>query len=264
LQIREGLGLFANLRPARVFDALASASPLKAEIIGSNLDLLVVRELTGGIYFGEHKREADRAYDMMVYTKKEVERIAVVAFESARKRSKKLTNVDKMNVLESSRLWRETVLEVAEDYPDVKLEHLLVDNAAMQLIRDPKQFDVILTSNLFGDILSDEASMLTGSIGLLPSASLGKGSFGLYEPIHGSAPEIAGQGIANPIGTILSVAMMLRYSFKCYDEAECIESAVEQVLLDGKRTRDIAEKDATAVGLNDMTEAILEKLKACN
>lgn len=259
LQIRQGLGLFGNLRPAKVFNALKSASPLKAEVIGDELDIMVVRELTGGIYFGERGREGDAAYDSMRYSVPEVDRIARVAFDVARKRGGKVTNVDKMNVLESSRLWREVVIGVAAEYPDVTLEHLLVDNAAMQLIRDPQQFDVILTSNMFGDILSDEASMLTGSIGLLPSASLAGGSFGLYEPIHGSAPQIAGQGIANPLGTILSIAMMLRYTFNLSEEADTVEKAVKAVLEQGLRTMDIAAGEAT-VGLEAMTDAVIEQI----
>jgi 3-isopropylmalate dehydrogenase len=259
LQIRQGLGLFANLRPAKLFNSLKDASPLKPEVIGDNLDIMVVRELTGGIYFGERGRKGDMAYDTMAYSTPEVERIAKVAFEVAQKRGGKLMNVDKMNVLESSRLWRETVHKIAEEYPDVTLEHLLVDNAAMQLVRDPQQFDVILISNMFGDILSDEASMLTGSIGLLPSASLGQGSFGLYEPIHGSAPQIAGRGIANPMGTILSTAMMLRYSFDLQNEADTIEKAVERVLNKGLRTVDIAA-GGDSVGLEAITEAIIAEI----
>lgn len=259
LQIRQALGLYGNLRPTNVFKALKDASPLKPEVIGDNLDLLVVRELTGGIYFGNRGRSENSAFDTLEYSRMEVERIARLAFEVARKRKSKVTNVDKMNVLESSRLWREVVLEVAKDYPDVTLEHQLVDNAAMQLIRDPKQFDVIVTSNLFGDILSDEASMLTGSIGMLPSASIGEGTLGLYEPIHGSAPSIAGLDQANPLGTILSTAMMLRYSLDLDDEAKRIEEAVEKTLDQGYRTIDIASGGKVST-LAEMTKAVLDNL----
>ncbi|MEA3422802.1 MAG: 3-isopropylmalate dehydrogenase [Bacillota bacterium] len=259
LQIRQALGLYGNLRPTSVFKALKDASPLKPEVIGDNLDLLVVRELTGGIYFGNRGRSENSAFDTLEYSRMEVERIARLAFEVARKRKSKVTNVDKMNVLESSRLWREVVLEVAKDYPDVTLEHQLVDNAAMQLIRDPKQFDVIVTSNLFGDILSDEASMLTGSIGMLPSASIGEGTLGLYEPIHGSAPSIAGLDQANPLGTILSTAMMLRYSLDLDDEAKRIEEAVEKTLDQGYRTIDIASGGKVST-LAEMTKAVLDNL----
>jgi 3-isopropylmalate dehydrogenase len=259
LQIRQALGLYGNLRPTNVFKALKDASPLKPEVIGDNLDLLVVRELTGGIYFGNRGRSENAAFDTLEYSRMEVERITRLAFEVARKRKSKVTNVDKMNVLESSRLWREVVLKVAKDYPDVTLEHQLVDNAAMQLIRDPKQFDVIVTSNLFGDILSDEASMLTGSIGMLPSASIGDGTLGLYEPIHGSAPTIAGLDQANPLGTILSTAMMLRYSLNLDDEAKTIEEAVEKTLDQGYRTIDIASGGKVST-LTEMTEAVLDNL----
>ncbi|MCK5763015.1 MAG: 3-isopropylmalate dehydrogenase [Clostridiales bacterium] len=259
LQIRQALGLYGNLRPTNVFKALKDASPLKPEVIGDNLDLLVVRELTGGIYFGNRGRSENAAFDTLEYSRMEVERITRLAFEVARKRKSKVTNVDKMNVLESSRLWREVVLKVAKDYPDVTLEHQLVDNAAMQLIRDPKQFDVIVTSNLFGDILSDEASMLTGSIGMLPSASIGDGTLGLYEPIHGSAPTIAGLNQANPLGTILSTAMMLRYSLNLDDEAKRIEEAVEKTLDQGYRTIDIANGEKIST-LTEMTKAVLNNL----
>lgn len=260
LGIREALGLYANLRPATLHPALRAASPLKDGVLDGKLDLMIVRELTGGIYFGRRGREGDAAYDTECYSKGEVKRIARVAFTLAHKRDKKLCSVDKANVLESSRLWREVVNEVAEDYPDVILSHMYVDNAAMQLIRAPGQFDVIVTSNLFGDILSDEASQLTGSIGMLPSASLGAGSFGLYEPIHGSAPDIAGKGVANPLATILAAAMMLRHSFNEFAAADAIESAVSRALLGGARTADIARHDETAVGTRAMTEAVLEKL----
>ncbi len=246
LRIRKELGLFANLRPTKVFDSLADTSTIKKEVL-QGVDLLVVRELTGGLYFGEPRGYAqDRAFNTMVYTKEEVRKIAKVAFESALKRDKRVCSVDKANVLEVSQLWRDTVVEVSREYPEVELTHMYVDNAAMQLIRDPKQFDVILTGNIFGDILSDEASMISGSIGLLPSASIG-GKVGLYEPIHGSAPDIAGQGIANPIATILSASMMLRHSFHEISAADRIENAVDRVLKDGYRTKDLAYADAKEI-----------------
>lgn len=265
LGIRKELGLFANLRPALLYKALKDASPLKPEIIGDSLDICIVRELTGGIYFGDRGRltnEAgeEAAYDTEKYSVSEVERIARVAFEIARKRNKLVTSIDKMNVLESSRLWREVVVRVAADYPDVELKHLLVDNAAMQLVVNPKQFDVIVTSNMFGDILSDEASMLTGSIGMLPSASLSDGKLGLYEPSHGSAPDIAGQDKANPLATILSAAMMLRYSFDLEEEASAIEAAVEKVLDEGYRTGDIASEGTNVVGCAKMGELVAERV----
>ncbi|AFS78242.1 3-isopropylmalate dehydrogenase LeuB [Gottschalkia acidurici 9a] len=264
LKIRKELGLFANLRPALLYKALKDASPLKREVIGDNLDILVVRELTGGIYFGDRGRSEDgkSAYDTERYSIEEVERIARVAFETARKRNNLVTNIDKMNVLESSRLWRETVLRIhQEEFSDVQLNHLLVDNAAMQLVRDPKQFDVLVTSNMFGDILSDQASMLTGSIGMLPSASLANGKFGLYEPSHGSAPDIAGQDKANPLATILSIAMMLRYSFDLEKEADAIENAVESVLNAGYRTGDIYSEGCKPVGCKEMGNLVCEYLK---
>ena len=246
LGIRKALNLYANLRPAVVFDELKDASPLKSEILDGGLDILIVRELTGGIYFGEHalKPETDPeigevAYDIEEYSQMEIRRIARVAFDLAMKRNKKVTSVDKANVLESSRLWRRTVAEVAKDYPEVELDNLYVDNASMQLVRAPKQFDVIVTSNIFGDILSDEASQITGSIGMLPSASLTEGNFGMYEPVHGSAPDIAGTGKANPIATILSAAMMLRYSLGLGKEADAIEAAVSEFLKAGYRTADL-------------------------
>ena len=264
LGIRSELGLYANLRPAIIHKALASASPIKPEIIGDSLDILVVRELTGGIYFGEHGyrsgKYGEEAFDIENYSEFEIKRIAKVAFDSAMKRGKKITSVDKSNVLESSKLWRRTVIEMAKDYPEVELNHMYVDNAAMQLVRNPKQFDVILTSNIFGDILSDEASQITGSIGMLPSASLADGDFGLYEPIHGSAPDIAGMDMANPIATILSGAMMLRYSFGLMDEAKAIEDAVERVLDKNIRTGDIADADSVRVGTKAMGEAILAEI----
>ncbi|MCT4565689.1 MAG: 3-isopropylmalate dehydrogenase [Maledivibacter sp.] len=264
LQIRKELGLYANIRPAVLYDPLKEACPLKPEIIEGGFDICVVRELTGGIYFGERgRRDSDMgqaAYDTEQYSIKEVDRIARKAFEIARKRNNTVTNIDKMNVLESSRLWREVVSKVHEEYSDVTLNHMLVDNAAMQLIRDPKQFDVVLTTNMFGDILSDEASMLTGSIGMLPSASLGDGKFGLYEPIHGSAPDIAGQDKANPLATILSVAMMLRYSFDLEREASSIESAVEKVLKDNYRTGDIHSEGSKLVGTKEMGGLVVRNL----
>ncbi len=265
LGIRKALGLYANLRPAILHEALKDACPLKDKLVEGGLDILVVRELTGGMYFGERGRRmgpnGPEAYDTEAYSEMEVDRIARVAFEVARKRGKRITNVDKMNVLESSRLWRETVLKVASEYPDVELVHQLVDNAAMQLVRNPKQFDVMLTTNMFGDILSDEASMITGSIGMLPSASLGSGAFGLYEPIHGSAPDIAGQDKANPIATILSAAMMLRYSFSLEDEAKCIENAVTAVLSKGFRTQDIARAGEKVTGTRKMGEFIVQHIR---
>ncbi|MEY8369138.1 3-isopropylmalate dehydrogenase [Anaerovoracaceae bacterium 42-11] len=245
LGLRKALGLFANLRPAMVFDELADASPLKPEILDGGLDIVVVRELTGGIYFGkkgtiENTDLGPAAYDVEQYAEEEVRRIAKVAFDMAMKRNKKVTSVDKANVLESSRLWRRVVADVAKDYPEVEVENFYVDNAAMQLVRNPKQFDTIVTSNIFGDILSDEASQITGSIGMLPSASLAEGNFGMYEPVHGSAPDIAGQNLANPIATILSGAMMLRYTFGLSEEADAIENAIKKFLANGYRTPDIA------------------------
>ncbi|MCI8827413.1 MAG: 3-isopropylmalate dehydrogenase [Ruminiclostridium sp.] len=260
LGLRKELGLFANLRPAMIFEALAGASPLKAEILEGGLDILVVRELTGGIYFGERGTKdtpmGPAAYDVEQYSEGEVRRIAKVAFDMAQKRSKHVTSVDKANVLDSSRLWRRVVAEVAKDYPDVTLDNLYVDNAAMQLVRNPRQFDVIVTSNIFGDILSDEASQITGSIGMLPSASLAVGNFGMYEPIHGSAPDIAGQDKANPTATILSVAMMLRYTFGLGAEADAIEDAVKAVLSQGLRTPDLFTGEGKLVGTKEMGAAI--------
>ncbi len=238
LGLRSGLGLYANLRPVRPWPALYDASPLRRERI-EGTDLLVVRELTGGLYFGERGREPDRAFDTCVYTTAEVQRLAEVGFRAAAGRRRKVTSVDKANVLETSRLWREKVIETAKGHPDITLEHMLVDNAAMQLVSRPADFDVIVTENLFGDILSDEAAMITGSIGMIPSASLGPGTLGLYEPVHGSAPDIAGRGIANPLATCLSAAMMLRYSLAAPEAADRIDAAVERVLADGHRTRDL-------------------------
>lgn len=264
LGLRGKLGLYANLRPAVLHSALKDACPLRSDIIGDGIDIMVVRELTGGIYFGDSGRRqgphGEEAYDTEAYSIMEVERITRTAFEIALKRNKRVTNVDKANVLESSRLWRSVVIKVAEDYPDVELNHLYVDNASMQLIRDPHQFDVIVTTNLFGDILSDEASMITGSIGMLPSASLGQGGLGMYEPIHGSAPDIAGQDKANPIATILSAAMMLRYSFNLEIEAQAIENAVTAVLDAGFRTGDIMSPGMKLVGCREMGRLITNAL----
>ena len=264
LTLRSELGLFGNLRPAKVWDALRDASPLKDGIVAMGIDILVVRELTGGAYFGEKRRSADGtdAYDMIPYSRREIERIARLAFDSARRRRNHVTSVDKANVLETSRLWRETVSALHDtEYSDVTLEHMYVDNAAMQLVRNPARFDVILTENMFGDILSDEASQITGSIGMLPSASTGNAGGGLYEPIHGSAPDIAGKGIANPIATILSAAMMLRHAFGLVEEADAIERAVGTVLDDGLRTADIALSGETAVSTSAMGDAIAARLR---
>lgn len=267
LAIRAGLGLFANLRPAIIYSALKDASPLRSDIVKDGIDIMVVRELTGGMYFGERGRVqtenmGEAAYDTEKYSEFEVERITRLAFETAMKRTKKLMSVDKANVLESSRLWREVVVKVAKDYPEVELSHMYVDNAAMQLVRNPMQFDVIVTSNIFGDILSDEASMITGSIGMLPSASLGSGTLGLYEPIHGSAPDIAGQDKANPIATILSVAMMMKYSLGLDEISDVIEKAVENVLNKGYRTGDIASLNTKVVGTIEMGKLIRDEIKA--
>ncbi|WZL80076.1 3-isopropylmalate dehydrogenase [Vallitaleaceae bacterium 9-2] len=264
LGLRSALGLYANLRPAVMYKELQAACPIKDEIIGEGLDIMVVRELTGGIYFGERGQGTGEngafSYDTMMYSEKEVERIARNAFDIAMKRGKKLTSVDKANVLENSRLWRKVVLEVAKDYPEVELNHLYVDNAAMQLVINPKQFDTIVTGNMFGDILSDEASMITGSIGMLPSASLGETKIGMYEPIHGSAPDIAGQDKANPIATVLSMAMMLRYSFDLEAEALAIEKAVERVLAAGYRTGDIMSEGGKLVGTKEMGRLICAEI----
>lgn len=266
LGLRAALGLFANIRPAMMYSALSDACPIKKEIIGDGFDIVVCRELTGDVYFGKHYRKqsecgwGEMGCDDMNYSTYEVERIARRAFEMARVRSKKVTSVDKANVLETSRVWRETVTRVAAEYPDVQLNHMYVDNAAMQLVHNPGQFDVILTGNLFGDILSDEASMITGSIGMLPSASIGETGRGMYEPIHGSAPDIAGQGIANPIATILSCAMMLRYSFGLSAEADAIEAAVEKALNDGYRTADIAAPGQKALSTSEMGRIICDNL----
>ncbi|NMB39472.1 MAG: 3-isopropylmalate dehydrogenase [Firmicutes bacterium] len=258
--LRGGLGLYANIRPAVLHEALREACPLREELIGSGINICVVRELIGGIYFGERGRRqgdfGEEAYDTEIYSVKEVRRIARIAFEIAKQRNQHVTNIDKANVLESSRLWRSVVIETAQEYPDIQLDHMYVDNASMQLIRNPQQFDVIVTTNMFGDILSDEASMLTGSIGMLPSASLGEEKLGMYEPIHGSAPDIAGQDIANPIGTILSAAMMLRHSFGLENEAKSIENAVTKVLAQGYRTKDIMSSNMQLVGCKEMGRLI--------
>lgn len=264
LGLRKALGLFANLRPALLFEQLADASPLKPEILAGGLDIVVVRELTGGIYFGEKGfKDTDlgpAAYDVEQYAEEEVRRIAKVAFDMAMKRNKHVTSVDKANVLESSRLWRRVVAEVGKDYPEVTLDNFYVDNAAMQLVRNPRQFDVIVTSNIFGDILSDEASQITGSIGMLPSASLAQGNFGMYEPVHGSAPDIAGQDKANPMATILSAAMMLRYTFGLGKEADAVENAVKAVLDQGYRTPDLFAGEGTLIGTAEMGRRIAEAI----
>ena len=263
LGLRAGLGLYANLRPARIYPALANASTLKREVV-EGVDLLIVRELTGGIYFGKPRGiskegEEEVGINTEIYRTSEIRRIAKVGFEAARKRRRKLTSVDKANVLEASQLWRRVVIEVGKDFPDIELSHLYVDNCAMQLIANPKQFDVIVTSNLFGDILSDEAAMLTGSIGMLPSASLG-GSIGMYEPVHGSAPDIAGKDIANPIATIASLAMMLKYSFGLQKESDAVEQAIVSVLESGYRTADLKEEGKTTVGTKQIGDLIIERI----
>lgn len=264
LAIRKGLNLFANMRPAYLYKELADACPLKKEIIGDGFDMVIMRELTGGLYFGErYTKEIDglmTAVDTLTYNENEIRRITVKAFDIAMKRRKKVTSVDKANVLDSSRLWRKVVDEVAKDYPEVTLNHMLVDNCAMQLVMNPGQFDVVLTENMFGDILSDEASMITGSIGMLSSASLNETKFGMYEPSHGSAPDIAGKNIANPIATILSAAMMLRYSFDLDQEAAAVEAAVQKVLTEGWRTADIMAEGCTKVGTAEMGDLIAARI----
>ena len=266
LRIRKELGLFANLRPAVLYEELEGACPLKPELTEGGFDFMIMRELTGGLYFGERKTEEKdgvmTAVDTLSYNENEIRRIAKRAFDIAEKRSRKVTSVDKANVLDSSRLWRKVTEEVAAEYPDVTLEHMLVDNCAMQIVKNPKQFDVILTENMFGDILSDEASMVTGSIGMLASASLNDSKFGLYEPSGGSAPDIAGKGIANPIATILSAAMMLRFSFDLDKEADAVERAVDRVLKDGYRTGDIMSAGCTQVGTKEMGDLICERIQA--
>ena len=267
LRLRAGMGVYSNNRPAKIWPQLASASPLKQEIVDKGIDFLIVRELIGGIYFGKHETVTENgekvAIDELRYSEEEIRRIGRIGFETARKRGKRLCSVEKSNVLDSSRLWKKVMHELAAEYPDVALSDMLVDNCAMQIVRDPSQFDVIVTENMFGDILSDEASMITGSIGMIPSSSLGQTSRGLYEPIHGSAPDIAGKDIANPIGTILAAAMMLRYSFDMAQEADAIESAVSKVLDAGYRTKDILPADPTGctlVGCREMGRLIIENL----
>ena len=264
LKLRSAMGLYSNVRPARVFRDLADACPLRADIAAKGIDFVVVRELIGGVYFGEHKTETvdgeQKATDIMAYSEHEVRRIARVAFDMARRRRKRVTSIDKANVLDTSRLWRRVVTEVAAEYPDVELRHMYVDNAAMQMVRDPSQFDVVVTENLFGDILSDEASQITGSIGMIPSSSMGEGTRGLYEPIHGSAPDIAGQDKANPIGTILAAAMMLRYSFDMAAEAGDIERAVDETLSAGLRCGDIWQEGTTLVGCREMGAEIRKRI----
>ncbi len=265
LGIRAALGLFTNLRPAKLYPALKDASPLRADIVENGFDIMIVRELTGGIYFGDRGyregKYGEEAFDTECYSPMEIERICRVAFETAMKRGKRLASVDKANVLETSRLWRKIIHEMAAEYPEVELSDVLVDNCAMQIVRNPSQFDVIVTTNIFGDILSDEASQTTGSIGMLPSASLGNTKLGMYEPIHGSAPDIAGKNIANPIATILSAAMMLRYSFDLIEEADAIEAAVDKFLNDGLRTADIVgDSDVTPLGTTEVTAEIIKRL----
>ena len=265
LRLRAGMGVYSNNRPAKIWKQLADASPLKKEIVDKGIDFIIVRELIGGIYFGEHKTDEEngekKAVDVLAYTESEIERIGRIGFETARKRNKKLCSVEKSNVLDSSRLWKAVMHRLAEEYPDVELSDMLVDNCAMQIVKNPAQFDVIVTENMFGDILSDEASMITGSIGMIPSSSLGATSCGLYEPIHGSAPDIAGMDIANPIGTILSAAMMLRYSFDMPKEADAIENAVSSVLDEGFRTADIMSDGCKKVGCSEMGKLIISKLE---
>ncbi|PKL18133.1 MAG: 3-isopropylmalate dehydrogenase [Spirochaetae bacterium HGW-Spirochaetae-5] len=262
LPLRKHFNLYANLRPAIIFKELKEASPLKSAIIGDGFDIMIIRELTGGIYFGQPKfKDDNKGFDTLIYTRPEIVRIAKVAFETAMKRNKKVTSIDKANVLSTSILWREVVEEVAKDYPEVALNHLYVDNASMQLVKDPRQFDVMLCDNMFGDILSDEASMITGSIGMLPSASLSDGSFGLYEPAGGSAPDIAGKGIANPIAQILSAAMMLKYSFGLNDAYTMIFSSIEKALEQGYRTGDIMSEGKKLIGTKEMGDLILANIK---
>ena len=248
LRLRSGLGVYSNNRPARIWPQLADASPLKPSIVEKGIDFIIVRELTGGIYFGEHRTEGDTAVDVLKYSEREIERIGRIGFETAARRRRKLCSVEKSNVLDSSRLWKKVMHRLSAEYPDVELSDMLVDNCAMQIVRDPSQFDVIVTENMFGDILSDEASMITGSIGMIPSSSLGDGSRGLYEPIHGSAPDLAGKDAANPIGTVLSAAMMLRYSFDLPEEADAVERAVASLLDAGYRTADIKSPGMQQIG----------------
>lgn len=261
LKLRAEMGVYSNNRPAKIWPQLAEASPLKASIVKKGIDFIIVRELTGGIYFGEHKTEGDTATDILKYTEQEIIRIGKIGFETAQKRGKRLCSVEKSNVLDSSRLWKKVMHELAKDYPDVELTDMLVDNCAMQLVKDPAQFDVIVTENMFGDILSDEASMITGSIGMIPSSSLGSSSCGLYEPIHGSAPDIAGKDVANPIGAILSAAMMLKYSFDMPREAQAIEDAVSAFLDEGYRTADIMDEKGILVGCKKCGALITANIK---
>ena len=261
LRLRAGMGVYSNNRPAKIWQQLADASPLKSSIVDRGIDFIIVRELIGGIYFGEHITEGNTATDVLRYREPEIERIGRIGFETARRRSRRLCSVEKSNVLDSSRMWKRVMHRLAEEYPDVELSDMLVDNCAMQIVKDPSQFDVIVTENMFGDILSDEASMITGSIGMIPSSSLGATSCGLYEPIHGSAPDIAGQDIANPIGTILSAAMMLRYSFDMPQEANAIERAVSDYLDAGYRTADIMSEGKTRVGCSRCGELITGYLR---
>ena len=265
LRLRAGMGVYSNNRPAKIWPQLADASPLKPSIVAEGIDFIIVRELIGGIYFGKHEtvdaNGEKKAIDELTYTESEIERIGRIGFETARKRGKKLCSVEKSNVLDSSRLWKKVMHNLAAEYPDVELSDMLVDNCAMQIVKNPAQFDVIVTENMFGDILSDEASMITGSIGMIPSSSLGATTCGLYEPIHGSAPDIAGTDSANPIGTILSAAMMLRYSFDMAEEADCIEQAVSAVLDEGYRTGDIFSPGCQKVGCSEMGRLIIEKMK---
>ena len=260
LRLRAGMGVYSNNRPAKIWPQLSDASPLKKSIVDQGIDFIIVRELIGGIYFGEHKTEGDTAIDVLTYSEAEIERIGRIGFETARKRNKKLCSVEKSNVLDSSRLWKKVMHRLSSEYPDVELSDMLVDNCAMQIVKNPAQFDVIVTENMFGDILSDEASQITGSIGMIPSSSLGATSCGLYEPIHGSAPDIAGQDKANPIGTILSAAMMLRFSFDMKSEAEAIENAVSKYLDAGYRTADIMSEGITLVGCKQCGDLIVSFL----
>ena len=261
LRLRAGMGVYSNNRPAKIWPQLADASPLKKSIVEQGIDFIIVRELIGGIYFGEHKTEGDTATDVLKYNETEIERIGRIGFETAQKRNKKLCSVEKSNVLDSSRLWQKIMHKLAEEYPDVALSDMLVANCAMQIVKNPAQFDVIVTGNMFGDILSDEASMITGSIGMIPSSSLGASSRGLYEPIHGSAPDIAGKDIANPIGTILSAAMMLRFSFDMPNEADAVENAVSAYLDAGYRTADIMSEGMTRVGCKQCGALIIENIR---
>ena len=261
LRLRAGMGVYSNNRPAKIWPQLSDASPLKKSIVEQGIDFIIVRELIGGIYFGVHKTEGDVATDVLTYSESEIERIGRIGFETAQKRNKKLCSVEKSNVLDSSRLWKKVMHQLAEEYPDVELTDMLVDNCAMQIVKNPAQFDVIVTENMFGDILSDEASIITGSIGMIPSSSLGATTCGLYEPIHGSAPDIAGKDVANPIGTILSAAMMLRFSFDMPKEADTIENAVSAYLDAGYRTADIMSEGGTLVGCSQCGELILKNLR---